>query len=395
MASGKRVVGTVALVIVMLATFFFVFVLYAKSVNDTDIPFASDIPTVTAIVGGTIGLVITVLLLLILIRSAEERRNLRLESEEEARRREEEERARMFESGLTEPDNLGKGPEMVVYSLASLPPMFHAYERMNRRTKIAQFTFPRTVDNAIYSSEMIDVGQGVKLKLRILIAGPKDGTKKELAPLHLKRAPVNIDPKSVPEPWRSRLLGQEPPAPAAPPMQATEAEPAGAGTGDVAAQVDAHLGGTNGAVKGSRPYYDYAGDVHYVEDIEGIGRLYGDKLRQAGVHTTARLAYEDPEDLAARVGVPRKTVETWQAMSELIKVQGIGPQYAEALARAGIQGIADLKRRDPDEISQQVNGYLDSLQTNVIGTRITPRRVEGWQKAAAKMKRMRLKVPEQ
>jgi predicted flap endonuclease-1-like 5' DNA nuclease len=393
MASGKRVVGTIALVIVMLATFFFVFVLYAKSVNDTDIPFASDITTLTAIIAGTIGLVITVLLLLILIRSAEERRNLRLESEEEARRREEEERARQFEASLTEPDNLGKGPEIVVYSLGSMPHMFHAYERMNRRTKIAQYTFPRTVDDAIYSSEMIDVGQGIKLKLRTLIAGPKDATKKELAPIHLKRAPVNIDPKSVDEPWRSRLLGEEPAtaAPSAEPQAGTAGSPGG----DLGAQIDAHLGGaTNGAAKGSRPYYDYSGQVHHVEDIEGIGRLYGDKLRQAGVHTTARLSYEDPEELAARVGVPRKTVETWQAMSELIKVQGIGPQFAEALARAGVQGIADLKRRDAGEIAQQVNAYLDSLQTNVLGSRITEKRVESWQKAAAKMRRIRLKVPE-
>ncbi|MCA1819253.1 MAG: DUF4332 domain-containing protein, partial [Halobacteriales archaeon] len=143
-----------------------------------------------------------------------------------------------------------------------------------------------------------------------------------------------------------------------------------------------------------RAYYDYDGDVHQVEDIEGIGRIYGDKLRAIGVHTTARLCYEDAQSLADRVGVPVRTVESWKAMSELVKVTGIGPQYAEALARSGINGIAEMKRRSPGAIAEQVNSYLDGLHTNVVGTKISEARVKGWQKAASKMKKTRMKAPE-
>lgn len=383
MASGKRITAVILVVLAFLLTVTFVGLLFAKSVNDTAFKFAQDIPSYALYVGVGLGIIIIILFMLILVRSSEERRNIQAESDEEARRREEEERARQFESTLGEPDGLGKGPEMVVYNLAALPAMYRAYERMNRRTKMAQYTFPRSVESAIYSTERIEVGQGITLKLRILIAGPKDGTKKPLDPLNLKPSPVIIDPKSVPEPWRSRLTGETPPAPAPEP----EALPPPS-----LEEMEAHFN-RNGAPRSNRAYYDYTGHVHPVEDIEGIGRIYGDKLRAAGVVTTARLAYEDPDELAERVGVPRKTVETWQAMAELVKVNGIGPQFAEALARAGMQGIADLKRRKADAIADQVNAYLDSLETTVVASRITTKRVEGWQKAAANLRRVRLKVP--
>jgi hypothetical protein len=63
--------------------------------------------------------------------------------------------------------------------------------------------------------------------------------------------------------------------------------------------------------------------------------------------------------------------------------------------RAGIEGIAELKRRSAAKIADQVNAYLDTLDTNVLGVKITEKRVEGWQDHAQPMKRIRLQVPPQ
>ena len=191
------------------------------------------------------------------------------------------------------------------------------------------------------------------------------------------------------------LLPPEPPA-KGPPEPATEEPVVTATTGRAfVKELDETLGRGRQQLVSQRAYYDYVGDVHDVEEIEGIGRIYGNKLKALGVHSTARLCYEDPEELAAKVGVPRKTVDQWQHMAELIKIKGVGKQYAEAMARAGIGGIAELKKRSATTITDQVNTYLDSLQTNVLGNKITAKRVEGWQKAAADMRRVRLKVPDQ
>ncbi len=140
-------------------------------------------------------------------------------------------------------------------------------------------------------------------------------------------------------------------------------------------------------------FYDYAGDIHDVIDVEGIGPVYAERLRQLGIKTTARLCYEDPKDLAERLDVPFKRVEQWQAMAELMKINGVGPQYAEALARAGIAGIQELKQRSPRAIADQVNDYLAKLEANVLGTAITAKRIESWQAAAKQMRRIRQRIP--
>lgn len=143
----------------------------------------------------------------------------------------------------------------------------------------------------------------------------------------------------------------------------------------------------------SKAYYDYAGDNHVVIELEGVGPEYAKRLQAQGVYTTARLCYEDAADLAERIDVPEKTVRTWQAMAELVKVKGIGPQFAEAMARAGITGIQELKDRRSNSIAEQVQKYLDSLDSNVIGTGVTSKRVQAWKKAASRMRKVRLPIP--
>ncbi|MHB8632688.1 MAG: DUF4332 domain-containing protein [Thermoplasmatota archaeon] len=141
------------------------------------------------------------------------------------------------------------------------------------------------------------------------------------------------------------------------------------------------------------PYHDFGGDNHEVIDIEGIGEEYARRLQGEGIFTTHRLCYESPSDLAARISVPEATVRGWQAQAQLIKVKGIGKQYAEALARAGITGIEQLKERGAEEIAAQVTSYLESLGSHVIGTTVTTKRVKGWQKAARTMRKSRQAVP--
>lgn len=143
------------------------------------------------------------------------------------------------------------------------------------------------------------------------------------------------------------------------------------------------------------PYYDYKGDVHPVIEVEGIGPKYAKKLQAAGIMTTARLCYEDAVNIAGKIDAPAKTVSGWQAMSELAKVKGIGPQYAEALVRAGVQGIQELKDRSAATLAEQVNKYLDSLKNNVLGTKITAKRIQGWQTAAKPMRRVKQAIPQE
>lgn len=138
----------------------------------------------------------------------------------------------------------------------------------------------------------------------------------------------------------------------------------------------------------------YTGDSHPVEAIEGVGAKLAARLQGAGVHTTDELYRAPTEALATAIDVPEETVNEWQTMAELIMVNGIGPQYAEALALAGIDGIDGLKKGTPTAIAEQVNDYLDSREVRLTAGTISATRVAAWQKAARTMKRETVLVHE-
>lgn len=140
-------------------------------------------------------------------------------------------------------------------------------------------------------------------------------------------------------------------------------------------------------------YSGYDGKSRDVEELEGIGPQYAAALREAGVRTTKRLCSEDADALARQSGISAKHIAAWQSMAELTLVKGIGPQYAEAIVRAGIDGIAELKRRSASRIAKQINDYLGGLDNNVLGTGITEARVNGWKEAAKGMRKKRMIVP--
>jgi len=134
----------------------------------------------------------------------------------------------------------------------------------------------------------------------------------------------------------------------------------------------------------------YPGDNHPIIDIEGIGPKYAKRLEKAGITTTGLLSVTKPGKVAKAAQAPAKTVKGWQAQADLLKVKGVGPQYAEAMARAGIKGIEDLKKRPADKMSKQVTKYLDSLDVNVVGQPVTAKRMAAWKRKAAKMHKVKV-----
>lgn len=123
-----------------------------------------------------------------------------------------------------------------------------------------------------------------------------------------------------------------------------------------------------------------------VDDVEGIGIEYAGRLRDAGIRTTSELVAQDPATLAPIIDVTAKEMVAWQQMAELMGVSGIGPQYAEALARSGISGIDDLKRLHEDAIVAQVKKYLEGHPRLTRGN-ITAGRVKKWKETAAWMEK--------
>lgn len=88
-----------------------------------------------------------------------------------------------------------------------------------------------------------------------------------------------------------------------------------------------------------------------VENIEGIGTGFGKKLRADGIDTTEKLlqACATPEGIAAVcrcVDLDENTVRNWGTMADLMRIKGLGGQWAELMWRAGIRNVQDLAKQD-------------------------------------------------
>lgn len=90
-------------------------------------------------------------------------------------------------------------------------------------------------------------------------------------------------------------------------------------------------------------------------DIEGIGPMYAEKLKAAGVRTTNALLKKGctpkgRKDLARKSGLDETLVLKWVNMADLYRIKGIGSEYADLLERAGVDTVKELKTRKPENL---------------------------------------------
>jgi nucleotidyltransferase/DNA polymerase involved in DNA repair len=92
-----------------------------------------------------------------------------------------------------------------------------------------------------------------------------------------------------------------------------------------------------------------------VETVEGIGTGFGKRLKADGIETTEQLLELCATDDGIRrvcqcVDLDDKTVRNWGTMADLIRIDGLGGQWAELMWRAGIRNVQDLARQDVEPL---------------------------------------------
>ena len=96
-----------------------------------------------------------------------------------------------------------------------------------------------------------------------------------------------------------------------------------------------------------------------IEDIEGIGPAYGDKLRGAGVRTPDDLlrmgrTRSQRQELEERTGIAGTLNLRWVNMADLFRVKGVAGQFAELLESAGVDTVKELALRNADNLAAQL-----------------------------------------
>lgn len=85
-------------------------------------------------------------------------------------------------------------------------------------------------------------------------------------------------------------------------------------------------------------------------DVEGIGDVYAEKLQKAGITTTDELLNKcakpaGREELASATEISPKLILTWTNHADLMRINGVGPQFSELLEAAGVDTIKEFRHR--------------------------------------------------
>jgi predicted flap endonuclease-1-like 5' DNA nuclease len=96
-----------------------------------------------------------------------------------------------------------------------------------------------------------------------------------------------------------------------------------------------------------------------ITDIRGIGTDTALILKSEGIRTTMgllRLAKTPRQRLkiAAKVGADDRCVLDWVTAADRMRVKGVGWEYAELLAAAGVKTVSELRFRNPQKLVDQM-----------------------------------------
>ena len=107
--------------------------------------------------------------------------------------------------------------------------------------------------------------------------------------------------------------------------------------------------------------------AYKIIDVEGIGEVYSKKLIEAGINTVDDLLEKcakpaGRKELAEASGISAKLILTWTNHADLMRINGVGPQFSELLEAAGVDTVKEFRHRKAEnlvakmiEINEQKN----------------------------------------
>ena len=117
-------------------------------------------------------------------------------------------------------------------------------------------------------------------------------------------------------------------------------------------------------------------------DVEGIGPEFAKKLEAAGAKTTKDLLVmaktpNDREKLAEKTGISGTLILKWANRADLMRIKGIGGEYAEFLERIGVNTVNELATRSPENLYAAVESF-DLVKAPILRQKPTINDVKAW-----------------
>ena len=99
--------------------------------------------------------------------------------------------------------------------------------------------------------------------------------------------------------------------------------------------------------------------TYKIIDIEGVGDVYAEKLVAAGINKVSELlekcaAPKGRKELAEATGISEKLILRWTNHADLFRINGVGPQFAELLEKAGVDTVKEFRHRVPANLQPKL-----------------------------------------
>ena len=99
--------------------------------------------------------------------------------------------------------------------------------------------------------------------------------------------------------------------------------------------------------------------TYKIIDIEGIGNVNAKKLVEAGINTVDDLLQKAKtpagrKALEETTEISGKSILKWTNHADLMRINGVGPQFSELLEAAGVDTVKELKHRVADNLQQKL-----------------------------------------
>lgn len=123
-----------------------------------------------------------------------------------------------------------------------------------------------------------------------------------------------------------------------------------------------------------------------IEQIEGIGPSYAERLTAADIKTTDDLlarcsGASGRYEVSTRTGVTESQLLRWVNLADLMRISGVGSEYSELLEAAGVDTVRELRNRNPINLAVRMKEV--NLERQLARSHPSVRTVEEWVTQAA------------
>jgi predicted flap endonuclease-1-like 5' DNA nuclease len=125
-----------------------------------------------------------------------------------------------------------------------------------------------------------------------------------------------------------------------------------------------------------------------IDEIEGIGPVYREKLGEAGIDDTDALlkacgSAKGRKEICDRIGVSEKLLLNWSNKADMMRISGVGPQFAELLEASGVDTIKELRQRNAENLATKMSEV--NTEKNLSKSSPATSMIEEWIAQARKL----------